>query len=299
MLGIFFDFIYEYLLFAIALIGSALGGYIDLKTTEIPDEVPLFIGASGILLRLLHSIYTKNFFEIKYALLVGIVFLIFGYILYHANQWGEADVLLLGALGFILPLPLSFFNMSFSSLFPLILLANIFIVGGVYSIAYSIVVMYKTKGTFTHLLQDLKKRKAFLAIIPAFYIIFLILSRFFIIYTFKTTLPIGLLLQKTWYLLVLTYFAFFIYLLARAVDQYAFRKQILAKDLREGDVLAESISDEFKGKIWVGLEEDEIKEIRKTKKKVWIKEGVRFAPTFALALLFTCFYGDLLLRLLL
>ena len=46
-------------------------------------------------------------------------------------------------------------------------------------------------------------------------------------------------------------------------------------------------------KIWEGITEKELKKIKKSGKKfIWIKEGVRFAPAFPLALLFTILVGD-------
>ncbi len=44
-----------------------------------------------------------------------------------------------------------------------------------------------------------------------------------------------------------------------------------------------------------GLEEDEVKEIQKTRERVSIREGVRFVPVFFIALLITIYYGNLLI----
>ncbi|MCS7106355.1 MAG: hypothetical protein NZ942_03500, partial [Candidatus Aenigmarchaeota archaeon] len=56
--------------------------------------------------------------------------------------------------------------------------------------------------------------------------------------------------------------------------------------LKVGDVLAES-------KLWEGITQKDLIKIKKSGKKyVVIKEGVRFAPAFPLALLFTLYFGD-------
>lgn len=79
---------------------------------------------------------------------------------------------------------------------------------------------------------------------------------------------------------------------AKAVEDVGFKKKIPLSRLRIGDVLIDS-------KIWEGITEKQLKKIKKSNKKfVWIKEGVRFAPTFPLALLFTLIYGDFLFLLL-
>jgi hypothetical protein len=46
-------------------------------------------------------------------------------------------------------------------------------------------------------------------------------------------------------------------------------------------------------RIWEGITEKELEKIKKSGRKyIYIKEGVRFAPTFPLALIFTLWFGD-------
>ncbi|MBU4246678.1 MAG: prepilin peptidase, partial [Nanoarchaeota archaeon] len=95
--------LYESALFLIALAGSAVGGWIDLKTTEIPDSVPLSMAAAGLIVHIVYALLTGVWTNVYYSIGVGILFLIFGYILYYTGQWGEADVLLLAAVGVVVP----------------------------------------------------------------------------------------------------------------------------------------------------------------------------------------------------
>ncbi|HDD46289.1 MAG TPA: hypothetical protein ENG42_02350 [Candidatus Aenigmarchaeota archaeon] len=76
---------------------------------------------------------------------------------------------------------------------------------------------------------------------------------------------------------------FFYY--SKIIDEIVLKKRILTKNLKEGDVLA--------GSKWRGLNKKEIAKLRKRKKYVWIKEGVRFAPVFPITMLVTLFYGSL------
>ena len=58
-------------------------------------------------------------------------------------------------------------------------------------------------------------------------------------------------------------------------------------ELKEGDVPDGS-------KLWEGLTKEQVKEIKKSGKKyVVIKDGVRFAPVFTLALLAAILLGDI------
>jgi len=62
-------------------------------------------------------------------------------------------------------------------------------------------------------------------------------------------------------------------------------------------VLAEAVKGSgLSGKLWVGLKKSEVLKLRKLKNSVWIKEGVRFAPSFFLALIATALWGNLFLR---
>ncbi|MEM7825783.1 MAG: hypothetical protein QW412_02915, partial [Candidatus Aenigmatarchaeota archaeon] len=82
---------------------------------------------------------------------------------------------------------------------------------------------------------------------------------------------------------------FLIWKFTKSVEEVGFKKKIPVSKLRVGDVLAES-------KIWEGITQRDLMKIKKSGKKfVVIKEGVRFAPAFSLALLFTVYLGDVFL----
>ena len=73
----------------------------------------------------------------------------------------------------------------------------------------------------------------------------------------------------------------------KSVENVGFKRKIRLSELKEGDVLDDS-------KLWEGLTKKQVKEIKKSGKKyVVIKDGVRFAPVFAFALLMTIFLGDI------
>jgi prepilin signal peptidase PulO-like enzyme (type II secretory pathway) len=81
---------------------------------------------------------------------------------------------------------------------------------------------------------------------------------------------------------------FFLWIFVKTVEDVAFKKRILVSKLKVGDVL-------FESKVWEGISEKELKKIKASGKKfVWIKEGVRFAPVFPLALILTLLYGNAL-----
>ena len=70
------------------------------------------------------------------------------------------------------------------------------------------------------------------------------------------------------------------------MEEIGFKKRIPISELKVGDVPVDY-------KVWEGITEKELKKIKRSGRKyIWIKEGVRFAPAFPLALLFTLFFGD-------
>jgi prepilin signal peptidase PulO-like enzyme (type II secretory pathway) len=78
----------------------------------------------------------------------------------------------------------------------------------------------------------------------------------------------------------------------RIVERVGFRKRIRTKDLRVGDMLGQDIEQlGLKSKLIRGLEEDEVRKIRKAVRWVWIREGVRFCPAFLIAIIVSLYFG--------
>jgi prepilin signal peptidase PulO-like enzyme (type II secretory pathway) len=81
---------------------------------------------------------------------------------------------------------------------------------------------------------------------------------------------------------------FIVWKFSKAVEDVAFRKKIPVSKLKVGDMLASS-------KELEGITGSEISKIKRSgKKTIWIREGVRFAPAFPIAFLFTLYFGDAL-----
>lgn len=78
-----------------------------------------------------------------------------------------------------------------------------------------------------------------------------------------------------------------------------FYRDVPVNKLKEGDVIGEDIPrlKIYKKKIR-GLTKHEVLKIRKIKKNVIVREGIRYGPAFPLALMFTLYFGDLILFLL-
>lgn len=239
---------------------SLLAGLWDLKTTEIPDEIPTLLAAVGIFSWYMFALTTGNFFPLLLSLIFGTAFLIFGWLLYTYGQWGGGDAKLLGAIAYATPI-------IHEGFFPINFFINLFFVGLIYMVIYTIVLGFLNRKIFSYFL---KERKVYAL---------LILSLISILMSF---LYVQLIIFPIIFLATL----FYIY--CKTIEEKFFKKRISVRKLKIGDILADS-------KKLDGITKDELEKIRKTKRFVVIKEGVRFGPVFVINLIVTLYFGNLIL----
>ncbi len=256
-------FLAFYLALAISVAGSLICGIHDLFTTDIPDSVTNFMIVSGIAIWYFHSIFTGSMLPLAMSLATGLAFTAIGSLLYKSGNWGGGDGKLLAAMGFLLP-----FHPSIPA-FPLKFFLNLFYVGGIYSLFYALVLALRVESVAEEFSERMKRTRGRAVATSA------ILS----------AASLYLLGPVQAVIVFLSVFSIFVaWNFGKAVEERAFIREIDARDVKEGDVLASS-------KKWIGLTKDEAERIRKSGGKVEIKEGVRFGPVFFLSLLFTLATG--------
>lgn len=260
-------------MFLFALIGSLAAGLFDLKTTEIPDEIPTIMAAVGVFLWFMFSLTYGTPFYLIMSLLVGTVFLAFGWVLYKAGQWGGGDAKLLAAIGYMLPV------MPNSEFFSLLFFMNVFLVGAAYVIMYSVILGLLNPKSFGYFVTDIKKTWKTVFIVPV------IISACFIVLMLYSGMADFIFLYSIFFLVL---FVMIFWRYAKVIEKHVFMHEVPASQLREGDVLLEA-------KTWDGITKSEAEKLRKTRKKFRIKEGVRFGPVFFLALITTYLLGNTIL----
>jgi len=271
--------------FAVALVGSSLAAAWDLRTTEIPDEIPYVMIAVALFFYGVQSIFTSSYWSIVYSAAAGLALFGFGFVMYYFGQWGGGDAKLLAAIGFLLPVATGFgTNLMFP--FPASYLFNVFFVGAAYMLTYAFVLAARNRKIISEFRRDVKASSSVFLTASSTLFIALIAVNWFLYNYFRIQPEISSIIINSIMLTTATVGLFLIWKFARAVENIGFKKRISVKKLRVGDVLLSS-------KVWEGLTEKELKKIRRSKKRyAWIKEGVRFGPTFPLALLFTFYFGD-------
>jgi Flp pilus assembly protein protease CpaA len=278
--------ILDQLIFGTALIGSGIAAAYDLKTTEVPNWVFYAILITGVPLVALNAYLNSSFDMFALSGVTGLGLFILGYAMYRAGQWGGADMVLLALIGFLMPSTNLGFAVHLKFPFGLSFLINLFLVGGVYMMVYSFVFALQNRRIIYQFKEEIKDSAR---------LIFLLCASSFLTFTGLAWylgglfgVSMSLVYGVLWVSVptALIFVLYIVYIFARTVEKVGFRKKIPVSQLKVGDMLMEE-------RKLVGVEERQIKMIRKSGRKyIWIKEGVRFAPAFPLALLFTLFVGD-------
>jgi len=290
----------SYIAIGIALFGSSIASYFDVKTTEVPDIIAIYMAILGVILNATRSFLTGNNTFILSSLIVGGIFTVIGAVKYYTKLWGGADFLILGALGFLIPV----FPQGFSATlgpwpYPVTLFLNILLVGCVYTIIYATVIALRKKEILSLFLKNMKSSGKILLGSSIAYIILIALMTFFGVYisntSYGTILPF--LLKRTIpYFLILIFLTVFL----KTIQYDILDKRISTKKLKEGDVLANKVLLKNKtisaDKI-VGLTKEQVTQIRSEKKYVKITQGVPYVPVFPISIIITLFVGDIISKL--
>jgi hypothetical protein len=267
----------------VALAGTFLASLWDLKTTEVPDPIPYAMIGIGLAIALLQSFIYRDFSQMADCLFSGFSLLVFGALMYFLGQWGGADALILAGVGFLLP-KISKPKLLFP--FPFSYLLNVFIIGAIYMIIYALTFAVLNKKIILSFFEEVKASKSILSIGSFGLFILFIGINYSILFLLNLPIQHSFVLKNSLLLLVITLGIYLLLKFVKVVEEVGFKKRIPVSKLKVGDVLAEE-------KFWKGISEKGIEKIKKSGKRfVWIKEGVRFAPTFFLALIFTLYYGD-------
>jgi Flp pilus assembly protein protease CpaA len=282
----------EVISFIIALAGSSIAAVWDLKTTEIPDQIPHAMIVLALILAVTRSILEGSYIPMAMSLLAGGTFLALGFLLYFFGQWGGGDAKVLAAIAFLLPTTPKFFKKELLLPFPVSYFLNVLYVGAAYMIVYAFVIALTNKRVNAAFVKDVKASSNFILFsVPAIFFLFLTINWYAANMLMLEADSTYLLWNS---LLPLSFFfcLWFLWKFVRAVENVGFKKRIPVPMLKVGDVLLES-------KQWEGITAAEVRRIKKSGKKyVWIKEGVRFGVAFPLALIFTLYFGDGILFLL-
>lgn len=277
----------ELILISIILVCLVIGSFTDIKTREVPDWVSYSMIFLGFGLRLIYSLYLFDFSYIIEGLLGFALFLIIGVILFYTAQWGGGDAKLLMGLGALMG-----FSLDFTSV-PVILsfFANLLIAGAFYGLLWTVVLAFKHRKKFAaalkanHENRKIRLIRRFMLIISALMVIAVVISSdllFKILFFALAVIPLS---------------TFYIWLFAKSVEQSCMFKRITPDKLTEGDWIEDEIKIGRKviySKKELGVSKKQIELIKRyyKNKKILVKEGIPFVPSFLLAYIITLLFGS-------
>ena len=276
--------------YSLSFIALLIGSLSDLKTREVPDWVNYGLIISGIVLNLLFSaIYSNASFIINSIIGLAIFFGI-AYIMFYAGQWGGGDSKILMGLGAMIGINLS----SITRQFLLGFFINSLFFGAIYGLLWSILLVLRNRQKFwrefSRIFSEKKivKSKKIILIL----LIFLLLSWFLIkLYYIK-------ILILLFEFLILT--TFYLWIFVKAIEKSSMQKLVEPSKLTEGDWIVKDIvvnKEYIAGPKDLGIEKKQIKRLvelyKKGKiKKILIKEGIPFVPSFLIAFVVTFIFGN-------
>jgi len=257
----------------IALGATALAGLWDLRTTEVPDQIPAIMIIAGLAYWFISATLTGDFQPLIFSSAIGTFLLAVGLLLYKKGQWGGADAWILASVGYMIPL-------YSGSLFIIPYIMNFFIISAAYMIVYSLLLGIRNPYVFRLFAKDIRDNKKIFLLPVSFLAAVMAFSYYVLTQGYLVNISVPLEIFVLIFLLTL----FWRY--GKIIEDKVFKKKIPTSKLKVGDVLEEMN--------WVGLTKKQVAQIKKRKRFVTIKEGVRFVPVFFLSLVATLLFGNLL-----
>ena len=277
----------SYILITAGLIGLLIATMTDIKTREVPDWLSYSLIVIGLGVRLIYSLFEWNFSYVLFGFIGFGIFFLIALFMYYTKQWGGGDSKLLMGLGALFgSYPInSFLNPNLDLPFLLILIINIILIGGIYGILWA---LYLGVINWSSTKRELKKiNLSFLK----YFSLLLLFPLIFLFFYFSLFLISALLLA-----VVLS--SAFVLIFIKAVEKCCMYKYIDINKLTEGDWAARDVK--YKGKIICkkdsyGLTKLEINLLKKHKfKKILIKEGIPFVPSFLIGFLISIIWGNII-----
>ncbi len=255
---------------ALAVVWISAAVFQDIKTHEIANWISFSLIVFALGFRFFYSLFSGNGFSFFYQGLIGLgIFFILGNLFYYGRLFAGGDAKLMIALGTILPLTESLSNnIKIFIAFIVIFFAS----GAIYTMVTSIAIGLKDIQKLSNEFKKQIRRNKNKISLSMFLAILLVIS--------------GLLTDSLLiWLAILVFIIPYIYIYAKSVDESSMIKSVSPRRLEEGDWLYKDVK--IKGKTikadWGGLTKEDIKLLKKSNRKILIREGIPFTPVFLIS----------------
>lgn len=284
------DFVQLAIKFALSFIALLAGSITDLKTREVPDWLNYGLVISGIGVNLLLSIIYSNLFFIVNSIAGLLVFFIIAYVMFYAGQWGGGDSKMLMGLGSMIGIDVQFK----ASQFLLGFFANALFIGAIYGLLWSILLIFKNKKKF---LKELSKILTNKPVLKAKKIILIAMALMFVVLFIVKMLYVKVLILSIAFLALTS---FYLWIFVKAVEKSSMYRLVEPSKLTEGDWIVKDVivdKEHICGPKDLGIEKSQIRRLIKLYrqgkvKKILIKEGIPFVPSFLISFIITFILGN-------
>lgn len=289
------DFAPSAVTYGISFIVLLIGSITDLKTREVPDWVNYGLIISGIGLNLLLSVIYSSLSFILNSIIGLAIFFGIAYLMFYTGQWGGGDSKILMGLGAVIGIDVGFSKPQFLLGF----FINALFAGAAYGLLWSGFLAFKNKKKFlAEFKKKLTEKNAARVKTSIIIGLALLLASLFFIQSYHLKI---LILSLAFIALLTFYLAVFI----KAIEKSSMYKLVEPSKLTEGDWIAKDIfvgGQYIAGPKDLGIGKIQIKKLiefcKKGKvKKILIKEGIPFVPSFLISFLITLFFGNMVMLL--
>lgn len=288
------------IIFILCMIMLIISSITDIRTREVPDFMNFIFIALGLGYHLFESLIYWTWLPITESVLGLLVFLALAYAMFYTGQWGGGDSKLLMGFGAVLGIPLAIpITNTFSYWltnppFIVVFVIMTFLVGAIYGLVWVLFHIIKNKKkTFKRMGELLKEKQSVFA-----RKIVLIVSIFLLI----GVIIVPALQLKIFFALcaVLIWSSLYLSVLIKAVEEICMTKKISISKLTVGDWVVDEVNvngERICGPDDLGVEKEQIEELKILSgmgklKKITIREGIPFVPSFLMGFILTFFVID-------
>jgi len=283
-------FLPSFIIYSVSFIAILIGSITDLKTREVPDWLNYGLVFSGLGLNLLFSaIYSNSSFIVNSIVGLAIFFGI-AYIMFYTGQWGGGDSKILMGLGAMIGIDVSFKTPQFLAWF----FINALVIGAIYGLFWSMFLVFKNRKKFS---KEFKKILLKNEVVKAKKLILIVLILLFVLLLFIDLIYVRTLVLSLAFLILTT---FYLWIFVTAIEKSCMYKLVEPSKLTEGDWIVKDVyvyKKYITGPKDLGISKNQIKKLvqfyRQGKvKKILIKEGIPFVPSFFIAFIVTLMIGN-------
>ena len=279
----------EILLYGLVLLVLLIGSYTDLRTREIPDFLTYGLVFVAFGIRIIFSFIYQNPVYFLEGLFGFIPLFLIALAMFYTGQWGGGDSKLIMGIGASIGLKFVI-DSTLVAFF-----INTIIFGALFGLIYSAFLIFrnikKFKKEFIKFYDKNKKKKYLVWAATILILIIAYFSPFYIKVPLVT-------------LSIIALFSFYVFIFMKSIERAVMIKRISPERLTEGDWIVKDIIIDGKticGPKDLGIEKKQIKQLITLKakgkvKKILVKDGIPFVPSFLIAFVMTLIFGNVIFR---